>query len=207
MGLSLTTQDVQSVGAPSLAEKYIDKLYGGWLDVARTHADFLGVQTYTRFRVDEKGLVAPPKDAEMTDAGYEFYPQALANTIRWAHKAIGKPIYVTESGIATDDDTRRVAFIDQALGGRRRLPRRGIPVHSYLYWSLLDNFRVDLGLRQAFRARRRRPKDLQAHRETERAASGQNRESGRGLEGHRSLEIVAADQRGAAPSRRRRPPP
>jgi beta-glucosidase len=150
VGLSLTTQDVQSAGAPSLADKYIDKLYGGWLDVARTHADFLGVQTYTRFRVDENGLVPPPAGAEMTDAGYEFYPQALANTIRWAHKAIGKPIYVTESGIATGDDTRRVAFIDQALAGVADCLDEGIPVHSYLYWSLLDNFEWTSGYAKHF---------------------------------------------------------
>jgi hypothetical protein len=82
----------------------------------------------------------PPAGAELTLSGYEFYPQALANTIRWAHAAIGKPIYVTESGIATNDDARRIAFIDQALDGVRQCLDEGIPVHSYLYWSLLDNF-------------------------------------------------------------------
>jgi beta-glucosidase len=150
VGLSLTTQDIQSTGAPSLADAYIKKLYGDWTQVARSHADFLGVQTYTRFRVGENGLVVPPKDAEMTDAGYEFYPQALANTIRWAYTAIGKPIYVTESGIATDDDTRRVAFIDQALAGVADCLDEGIPVHSYLYWSLLDNFEWTSGYAKHF---------------------------------------------------------
>ncbi len=150
VGLSLTTQDIQSVGAPSLAQTYREKLYGDWVSIARTHADFIGVQTYTRFLVDEKGLVPPPKGAEMTDAGYEFYPQALANTIRWAHTAIGKPIYVTESGIATDDDTRRIVFIDQALAGVRDCLDEGIPVHSYLYWSLLDNFEWTSGYSKHF---------------------------------------------------------
>jgi len=150
VGLSLTTQDIQSVGAPSLAETYRARLYGDWVDIARTHADFIGVQTYTRFLVDEKGLVAPPKDAELTDAGYDFYPQALANTIRWAHTAIGKPIYVTENGIATDDDTRRIAFIDLALAGVRDCIDEGIPVHSYLYWSLLDNFEWTSGYGKHF---------------------------------------------------------
>ena len=150
VGLSLTTQDIQSVAAPSLADTYRAKLYGDWVNVARTHADFIGVQTYTRFLVDEKGLVTPPKGAEMTDAGYEFYPQALANTIRWAHTAIGKPIYVTENGIATDDDTRRIAFIDQALTGVRDCLDEGIPVHSYLYWSLLDNFEWTSGYAKHF---------------------------------------------------------
>ena len=89
---------------------------------------------------DENGMVAPPPDAELTMSGYEFYPQALANTIRWAHRNIGKPIYVTESGVAVNDDKRRIAFIDQALDGVRTCIDEGIAVRSYLYWSLLDNF-------------------------------------------------------------------
>ena len=140
IGLTLTTQDIQSVGAPALVEHYRDRLYGDWVQVARDHSDFFGVQTYTRFRFDEHGMVAPPPGAELTLSGYEFYPQALAATIRWAHQAIGKPIYVTESGIGTNDDRRRIAYIDQALDGVRECLDEGIPVHSYLYWSLLDNF-------------------------------------------------------------------
>jgi beta-glucosidase len=150
VGLSLTTQDVQGVGPDSLADAWRARLYGDWVAVARSHADFIGVQTYTRFRVDANGLLPPPAGAEMTDAGYEFYPQALANTIRWAHAATGKPIHVTESGIATDDDTRRIAFIDQALAGVRACLDEGIPVHSYLYWSLLDNFEWTSGYGKHF---------------------------------------------------------
>lgn len=140
VGLTLTTQDIQSVGSPALVEHYRGLLYGDWVQVARDHADFFGVQTYTRFRFDEHGMVAPPPGAELTLSGYEFYPQALAATIRWAHQAIGKPIYVTESGIGTHDDRRRIAYIDQALDGVRECLDEGITVHSYLFWSLLDNF-------------------------------------------------------------------
>lgn len=140
VGITLTTQDIQSAGAPSLVADYERRLYGDWIDVSRSHADFFGVQCYTRLVFDEKGMVAPPKDAELTLSGYEFYPQALANTIRWAHRTIGKPIYVTESGVAVADDARRIAFIDAALDGVRQCLDEGIRVHSYIYWSLLDNF-------------------------------------------------------------------
>ncbi len=150
VGLTLTTQDIQTTGPQSNADKWRDRLYGDWIEVARTHADFIGVQTYTRFLVDENGIVPPPPGAEITDAGYEFYPQALGNTIRWAHAAIGKPIYVTESGIATDDDARRVTFIDQALASLSDCLADGIPVHSYLYWSLLDNFEWTSGFSKHF---------------------------------------------------------
>ena len=140
VGLSLTTQEIGAVGENSVAPQMETALYGEWTQAARTHADFVGVQTYTRLLYDSKGWVPWPKGAEMTDAGYEFRPQALAATIRWAHRTIGKPIYVTENGIATEDDRRRIAFIDQALEGVRDCIAEGIPVHSYLYWSLLDNF-------------------------------------------------------------------
>jgi beta-glucosidase len=150
VGITLTTQDIQSVGDPALVEDYQRRLYGDWVAVARSHADFFGVQTYTRFRVGPNGFVAPPPGAEMTMAGYEFYPEALANTIRWAHRVIGKPIYVTESGIAAQDDARRIAFIDRALDGVRACLDEGIPVHSYLYWSLLDNFEWTSGYHVPF---------------------------------------------------------
>lgn len=39
----------------------------------------------TRGSSSTKGHGAALKDAERTLSGYEFYPQALANTIRWAH--------------------------------------------------------------------------------------------------------------------------
>lgn len=140
VGLTLTTQDLQSVGSPSLVATWEDRLYGDWVAVGREHSDFVGVQPYTRFRFDERGLVPPPPNAELTLSGYEYYPQALAATVRWAHRTFGKPIYVTESGIATREDSRRVAFIDQALDGLGACLDDGIPVHSYIYWSLLDNF-------------------------------------------------------------------
>ena len=60
VGITLTTQDIQSVGDPALAEECRRRLYGDWVQVARSHADFFGVQTYTRFRVGPAGFVPPP---------------------------------------------------------------------------------------------------------------------------------------------------
>jgi beta-glucosidase len=149
VGLTLTMQDVQGVGDGHRAAEFADGLYGPWLAVAR-EADFIGVQTYTRQRVGPDGPMGVPENAERTAAGYEFYPQALGGTIRFAAEHIGRPIFVTESGIATDDDTRRIAYIDGALNEVRQCIADGIPVHSYLYWSLLDNFEWTAGYGQHF---------------------------------------------------------
>ena len=150
VGVTLTMQDIEAVGPGSQADSYRQRLYGDWIQTARDHADWVGVQTYTRQRVDASGPIAAPAGAEMTAAGYEFYPEALGATIRFAHEAIGKPIYVTENGIATDDDSRRIAFVERALTSVQGCIDEGIPVHSYMYWSLLDNFEWTAGYGQHF---------------------------------------------------------
>lgn len=148
VGLTLTMQDVQAVDGGD-GEATIQALYGPWLDVGRS-ADFVGVQTYTRLRVGPQGLLPPPEGVELTDAGYEFYPEALGGTIRFAAERIGRPIYVTENGIATDDDARRIAYIEAALQEIHRCLDERIDVRGYLYWSLLDNFEWTRGYRERF---------------------------------------------------------
>jgi len=142
-------QDIQAAGPLSIAPLVRRMQFGGWLGAARTYSDFIGVQTYTRVRIGLFGA-RPPSGVELTAAGYEYYPKALGNMIRFAARKIGKPVYVTESGIATDDDSRRVAFIDEGLAEVRQCIAEGISVHGYIHWSLLDNFEWTAGYGQHF---------------------------------------------------------
>lgn len=149
VGVTLTTQAVEAVGADSIAAQVEATLYGGWWDAVNS-SDFVGVQAYTRIRVDAKGPMAAPAGVEMTAAGYEYYPKALGSVIRLAHAKTRKPIHVTESGIATDDDTRRVAWLNECVAEVEQCLREGIDVRSYIYWSLLDNFEWTQGYGQHF---------------------------------------------------------
>lgn len=169
VGVTLTTQDLQPVGEDSIAPAMLETLYGRWWDAVNA-SDFVGVQTYSRLRFDAKGIVPPPPGAELTTAGYEYYPQALGATIRYAANKTRKPIYVTETGIATEDDSRRIAFIDATVAQVRQCIAEGIPVRSYIYWSLLDNFEWTKGYDQHFglvsvdrETFRRTPKPSAAH--------------------------------------------
>jgi beta-glucosidase len=149
VGVTLTTQAIEAVGDGSIAPQMEKTLYGGWWEAVNA-SDFVGVQAYTRFRFDSKTIVPAPPGAEMTAAGYEYYPQALGDMIRLAARKTRKPIYVTESGIATDDDTRRVAWLDACVAEVERCLAEGIDVRSYIYWSLLDNFEWTQGYGQHF---------------------------------------------------------
>jgi beta-glucosidase len=52
---------------------------------------------------------------------------------------------VTESGIATAFDEKRIGYVAASLGEVLACLSAGIDVRSYLYWSLLDNFEWSLG--------------------------------------------------------------
>ena len=90
-------------------------------------------------------------DPTRTDMGYEYRPQAVAATVRRvAERFGGKDIVVTEHGIATDDDARRVAFIVEGLTALHAVIADGIPLRGYVHWSAFDNFEWALGYRMHF---------------------------------------------------------
>jgi beta-glucosidase len=57
---------------------------------------------------------------------------------------------VTESGIGTDKDDRRIVYVQRALEGVANCIRDGTDVRGYFYWSLLDNFEWNSGYRPTF---------------------------------------------------------
>ena len=150
VGLTLSMHDIQAIpGGEAMAEQVRRSLYAKWL-APGTPSDFIGVQTYTRILVGSNGPVPAPPGAELTGVGYENYPQALGAMIRYAAKQSGKPVYVTESGIATDDDAKRIAFIDASLDQVRACLDEGVDVRSYIHWSLLDNYEWTAGFKPHF---------------------------------------------------------
>jgi beta-glucosidase len=112
--------------------------------------DFIGVQNYSGLRVGPDGPLELDEDAERTQMGYAYQPEALEHAIRRAAELTGLPVYVTENGNATDDDTRRVEFVERAVRGVAACLRDSLDVRGYFYWSLFDNFEWAFGYRPAF---------------------------------------------------------
>lgn len=82
--------------------------------------------------------------------GYEFYPDALEATIRRAQRVSACPVIVTENGIGTEDDSRRIAYTKTALEGVLRCLADGLDVRGYIHWSMLDNYEWLEGYRPKF---------------------------------------------------------
>jgi beta-glucosidase len=150
VGLTLAMEDIQAApGGEEAAARLRHTLQNVYLE--RTGGDdFIGVQTYTRRRCGPEGPLGAEVGVELTQMHYEFWPEALEGTIRHAHAVTGLPVIVTENGVATDDDTRRGAYIERALRGVAACLRDGIDVRGYTYWSALDNFEWALGYRPTF---------------------------------------------------------
>lgn len=144
-GVTLNLVDFQPANEGSKYRELRELAYGAWMDAAKRDGDFVGVQTYRQVQIPGAGAKLPPQPAmPFVEAGQQNemikQPSALQNMVEYAHERTGKPVFVTENGLETDNDERRAWYIPQALSGLHAEIEKGVPVLGYLQWSLLDNF-------------------------------------------------------------------
>ena len=150
VGLTLSMTQYEAVdGGESRLASWIAEMEDSYLEAVRGD-DFLGVQCYSKSLIGPHGPVHPTADDDVTDMGYLFWPQCVEHTVRRAAKIAQVPLIVTENGIATANDQRRIDYIFEALQGLHRTIEDGIDVRGYFQWSLLDNFEWVLGYSQRF---------------------------------------------------------
>jgi beta-glucosidase len=140
-GWTVATQAIHALpGCDEQAYEYSYPLEEYFLEAARDD-DFVGVQAYTRTFVGRAGALPPPAGTETTLTGWEYFPDALGIGVRNAWKvAGGVPVLVTENGIATADDDRRIDYTRDALAGLHEAMADGVEVRGYYHWSALDNY-------------------------------------------------------------------
>jgi beta-glucosidase len=133
--------------------------------------DYLGVNYYFHQRIKrEEGKLVQlfvdlrAENREMSDIGWEVYPAGIFDVLQ----ELGEqhlPIYITENGIATVNDDRRIRFLVAYLKEVYHAIQSGIDIRGYFHWSLLDNFEWEKGYAARFglidvdwRTLQRRPK-------------------------------------------------
>jgi beta-glucosidase len=150
VGWTLALVDLQP--APGGEERFAQVRQGAqldWLEVSRSD-DFVGVQTYSRELIGPGGKLPAPDGTAVMQTGWEVYPDALEHSVRLAAEHARVAVLVTENGMATDDDAKRLAYTFAALEGLERAIADGIDVRGYLHWSLLDNFEWLSGFEMRF---------------------------------------------------------
>lgn len=103
--------------------------------------DFIGVQAYLRTYIGKNGAEPVSEQVEKTLTGWEYYPPALSHAVEhtW-HVGKHTPIIVTENGLATSDDSRRIDYTYDSLRLLHEKIAQGIEVQGYIHWSLIDNY-------------------------------------------------------------------
>ncbi|MGV2984185.1 family 1 glycosylhydrolase [Microbacterium sp. AGC85] len=111
-----------------------------YLEVSRDD-DFVGVQAYSTQEIGKNGPIPHAPHPDNTMIGTPYRPDAVGIAARHAWDVTnGTPVLVTENGIATTDDTRRIAYTTDALASLFDAMDDGVDVRGYLHWSLLDNY-------------------------------------------------------------------
>ncbi|MGH7860052.1 MAG: family 1 glycosylhydrolase, partial [Candidatus Binatia bacterium] len=73
------------------------------------------------------------------EMGWEVYPEGLTRNLERLAK-LGRPVFVTENGMATLDDEARSRHLLAHLEAVWKAIQAGADVRGYMYWSLMDNF-------------------------------------------------------------------
>jgi beta-glucosidase len=183
VGLTNSMQEWESNAGGAPIMKYARRMAEDYFLKAAVEDDFIGVQTYTRARLEvpravgilaRLALAIPPVEKlvvgrvmawrrnagpgvshdpglRSTQMGYEYRPGAVAATVRRVAQVLpGKPIVVTEHGIATADDAERIEFITEGLRSLHAVIADGIPLQGYIHWSAFDNFEWASGYAMQF---------------------------------------------------------
>jgi beta-glucosidase len=144
----------------------MDWVRPGDLDLIGTRPDLIGVNYYTRRRIE----AAPQEDlpwrvlgaeegVPVTDSGWEDVPDAFQDLLVRLHREYGIPLLITENGGVWNtepDATGRVRDTGRTLALRRHLLAlsnamdAGARVLGYMHWSLMDNLEWAEGYAQRF---------------------------------------------------------
>lgn len=105
--------------------------------------DFWGVnyyyRLYTKFRLSLNNPFHFYTKHPETDTGWEIYSKGLYKILKLI-SSYGKPIIITENGIAINNEEIRKRFLKKHLKSLFKAIKKGIDVRGYFYWSLLDNY-------------------------------------------------------------------
>jgi beta-glucosidase len=112
--------------------------------------DWIGVNYYSRTLVGWPWPKGGPRTPNpRTDFNWEIYPTGLHDVLTRVGR-FGKPVVITENGIADVDDDQRADYIVAHLRQAHRAISDGVDLRGYMHWTLLDNFEWAEGYEQHF---------------------------------------------------------
>ncbi len=134
----------------------LDAFLGG---ARRRASTFIGLNYYGRVRFRHFHAMIPAGGApvkQLRDFGFvcddmvERYPEGLGKILSYLNRRFRLPIYITEHGAASADETFRERDLLNYLAALHEAMADGAEVRGFYYWSLLDNFEWQFGYSKKF---------------------------------------------------------
>lgn len=148
------------------------KLYGadmpkietGDMEIINSGADFLSANIYHGDYVQNDGseygeVLSFEIGAEKTAMDWQVTPEALYWGPKFLYERYGKPIIITENGMAgTDfadkngyvDDPYRISYLNRYISQLKKASAEGVDIEGYFLWSAMDNFEWAEGYSKRF---------------------------------------------------------
>lgn len=116
---------------------------GKFMNGIKGHYDSIGLNYYRYTKYGDRETY--PK----SDMGWNLNPDKIELALKYLSR-YGKPIFVSEAGVADAKDDFRADYIKKQVEGTLRAIEAGVDVRGHMYWSLLDNYELALGYEKRF---------------------------------------------------------
>ncbi len=113
------------------------------LDKVADVTDIIGVNYYYSQDASARRFIVRPEGelaSNYTQNGWEIDPEGLHATLINVYQRYGKPIVISENGIGTQSEQKKVRYFREHVNQMRRAMNDGVDIRGYFPWTLIDNY-------------------------------------------------------------------
>jgi len=113
------------------------------LDRVADVVDLIGVNYYYSQDASVIRFVKRPAGeltSNYTQNGWEIDPEGFYKTLMTVSNRYAKPILVSENGIGTQSEQKKIRYFREHINQMRRAMNDGADVRGYFPWTLIDNY-------------------------------------------------------------------
>ncbi|CAN5536578.1 glycoside hydrolase family 1 protein [soil metagenome] len=131
---------------------FMERVNFSHLDRVYDVCDLIGFNYYYTEYADFTALIAlkARRGRNYSLLGWVIQPRSLYKQIQVVTKRYGKPVVVTENGIATSKDIKRVRYLFNHMLEVKEAMEDGYDVRGYFVWTLVDNYEWHHGYKAPF---------------------------------------------------------
>jgi beta-glucosidase len=113
------------------------------LDAVADVTDLIGVNYYYSQDASALRFIKRPIGeitSDYTQNGWEVDAEGLHTILMKVHRRYGKPMVVSENGIGTQSEQKKIRYYREHIAQLKRALNDGADIRGYLAWTLVDNY-------------------------------------------------------------------